>query len=303
MQLWQLCVSNHIALWCEHVSGERMIRAGVDSHAEREAWLGQVYTRHVGIGEEQALGDARSFQLLSSEVVWGVPPIPMIQWTLIRLRQARVRATVVVPIWPGQAWFAWRGYAQHEMVLSWSRQSPVCVDVSSGTHTHEVNRWQFVAWSFDFASGAEWADAGPRAVGRSAVMTDVSKGKRKQVTGVVQPSKKLRIPGLRILSLFDGAGSWRVEVDSSANSVAERNWPDLVGVRCDRGRVPGRRSRLFYEALRVMRAIQRVNPGVRFVVECVYPWAQGLSWLRRRITRSAGGPGRSGRTLTSQSTR
>ena len=468
MQLWELCIRHGIALWAEHVSGEVMILSGTDSlsrfhefmvarrifnmlHA-RTGW--GVYTvdmwashkthqvkrwlrRGGGDGSDDSLGDARTFTFADADVVWAVPPLPMIAWTLVRLRQSRVRATVVVPIWHGQSWFAWRTLAQHEMVLSWSRTSPVCVDVSADLHRHEVNRWQFVAWSFDFRDSATFRAGGPVSVGRSAVMSLVSKGKRKQPLGLrqrgpdepaqsrrqhrhvqhlvvadntgeqqlgvgdtgqslsrqrrvspavegaageqrlgveaskgrrrvtegatgqlqlctaseeqrqpisindattsewqlaidsVQPPRSQEQHELIVLSVFDGAASlllacesagiplreyWRLEIDPVANALVSARAPQakLVGngdVTCVTGGeigedfpvwstvdalvfgfpcqdvsvanrlavgLQGARSRLFFEALRIWRAVRAANPKLKFVCECVAQWA---SWL------------------------
>ena len=83
---------------------------------------------------------------------WVVPPIPLIDATLLRLKEAKVMATVVVPLWKRQPWYAWlQQHAVWVERLEWQDWPATFLDVSEKkAKPHVVNRWQFGAAMLDF---------------------------------------------------------------------------------------------------------------------------------------------------------
>ena len=77
-------------------------------------------------GEDGSIGDARTVAL-KGEFLWAVPPIPMIEYSLKRMLQAKAKGIIVVPLWRSAAYYAWRMQMKAEWVLPWSRDSPVIV--------------------------------------------------------------------------------------------------------------------------------------------------------------------------------
>ena len=83
------------------------------------------------------MGDARTTQL-KGELVWAVPPVTMVEYTLKRLRQEKAKGIVVAPLWQTQAYYAWRMHAQAEWVCPWDEKRPVVVCADG--ERHKLNR-------------------------------------------------------------------------------------------------------------------------------------------------------------------
>ena len=256
-RLWNACMKYGWTIRCEHISGDEMVRNGVDgmsrvhefkvAHRVRErlvkAWGKptldwwsspklKVCDRFCCMGGKGgSVGDARSVPL-EGEFLWVVPPLTRIDYALQRMRQEKARGVVVVPLWRTCAYYAWRDWAKAEYVCPWSRSHPV-IGYSDGT-AHELNRYQFVAWHMDFTDrrGKSPYPAPPPRVGRQKVCVDVGVGRRTQKA---HTPGKWEADGITVLSCFDGAAGgllalrragftvkqyWRVEVDRWCNLVA-----------------------------------------------------------------------------------
>ena len=107
-------------------------------------------------GGDESLGDARLLQLDPAVNYWVVPPLPLVEVTLQRLQAAKVMATVVVPLWKRQPFYAWlRKHGRWMERLPWTDWPATMLDVSEGTvKPHVTNRWQYGAVLLDFREKA-----------------------------------------------------------------------------------------------------------------------------------------------------
>ena len=182
-------------------------------------------------GKGGSVGDARSVAL-QGEFLWVVPPITRIDYALRRMDQEGAKGIMVVPLWRGSPYYAWRERAQEEYICPWSDTHPT-ITYSDGVR-HELNRYQFVAWKLDFTAARQATPypAPPRRVGRQQICTDVGVSRRTQRA---HTKENRRRQGVTALSLFDGPGTgllalrragitvkqyWRCETDKWCNLVA-----------------------------------------------------------------------------------
>ena len=191
-KIWWRCVELGIRLTVEWVPGSQMVTAGVDGlsrfHEFKVAprvfrrfhtskWWGKrggykgysmdlcssEATRQGGLpfcqrgGGGESMGDARTVGLTPEVNYWVVPPVPLIDQTLLRLQEAKVMATVVVPAWKRQPYYAWlqrHGVAVER--LEWTDWPATLLDVSEAkAKPHVTNRWQFMAVALDFREAGQ----------------------------------------------------------------------------------------------------------------------------------------------------
>ena len=269
-ELWELVLRWGITLRLEHISGSEMVALGVDGLSRIHEWrlahrvkqklmtmrgkptldmwsspkLKQL-PRYCCIGGgEDSVGDARSTPL-TGEMVWAVPPVTMVEYTLKRMKQEKAKGIVVAPLWKTQAYYAWRFHAVAEWVCPWEEQRPVVV--CSDGDRHCLNKHQFVAWLFDFSDAGQVNKPGPPlGVGTRPVMMELGVSKRSQQA---RSHKNKRAVGITVLSIFDGIGCgllalqragfvvkayWVIEIDEWCLHVTQ----EQEGVRlCEEGNV------------------------------------------------------------------
>ena len=357
-ELWEEAIKSGWVIRITHISGDEMVRNGTDgysrlhefrlAHRLRMSLWGKwgkpsldlwsspkmrVLEKFCCIGGGGgSMGDARVVSL-KGEKIWAVPPLTMIEFTLQRMEEAKVKGIVVVPLWRTQSFYAWRMKASEERVLPWGKKNSAeraIIQYGDGS-THVMNRYQFVAWYFEFDKPSKPAPCFAKPpVSRGAQPTWCDVGKRKREHGTrKQPFRigmALASKGKVVLSIFDGIGGgllslrragievsqyWRLEWCPECNSVvaaqgdpAVRNcgvmdvkavfgtevgehWPvwasvdvTLVAFPCqDVARsnpngpgMEGNNSSHLVYAIRIMRAIMRVNKRMKFFLECVAGW-------------------------------
>ena len=350
-ELWDATLKHGWTLRVEHIPGDEMVRCGVDDlsrlgeftlaqrmfkllvskwgtptldwwASKKLAKLPRYCTRGGGDG---SVGDARVVSI-STEFVWAMPPITMIEYSLKRMWAEKARGILVVPLWRSQAYWSWRMRVRAEWVFPWSATNPVMKTSDGGAH--RLNRYQFVAWLIDFTGDEALllAKGPPVKVGKQAVTVDVGVPRRTQSA---KTPKRRREEGLVVLSIFDGIGAgllalhragfvvkeyWRIEVDVWCNLLMEnapeaklcgdgdvthiqgtevgQAWPrwsdvDLIlgGFPCQgvsRANIYGKGlldpgpsgagSVRFFDMMRVVSAVERVNARVLKLVECVARW-------------------------------
>ena len=182
-RIWHKCVRFAIALVAEHIQGVMMIGVGVDSMSRAGEFavaprMFRLLSKKPGFGvtrgferytvdlyasgktakckvyaargsPDGSIGDARTLRLSKEHNYWVCPPLPALPSAVMRVVEAGVRATVVVPDWPGQPWFTMlRQHATRWERLKWHEDSPVMLDLSDkrNHHVHAVDKWDFVAF-------------------------------------------------------------------------------------------------------------------------------------------------------------
>jgi hypothetical protein len=230
-RIWDLCIQHGIALVAEHIPGVQMVGVGVDSmsraaefsvapsvfrHLDKQAGFGcggghsrytvdlfaSVKTKKCKRfackgGGEGSIGDARTLKLNRDNNYWVCPPLPVIVPAVMQLVERKVRATVIVPNWPSQAWFVkLRQHAVRSMELKWHERSPVMFDVADkqNRHVHAVDKFDFVAFVLDGGGPLEIKRTWPERKQRSSVRT-----RRKVVPELRRKKVKRRMPKKKVL--------------------------------------------------------------------------------------------------------
>uniref|UniRef100_A0ABM5FXC1 ribonuclease H n=1 Tax=Pogona vitticeps TaxID=103695 RepID=A0ABM5FXC1_9SAUR len=115
----------------------------VDMFASQRNTKCTAYASRAGIGEN-SLGDAFMIQW-NLGLLYAFPPFPLIQRTLVKLRQSHATAILIAPHWPRQTWFPTLTNMSTEFVKL--PLTPDLLTQDAGTVLHpDVETLQLTAW-------------------------------------------------------------------------------------------------------------------------------------------------------------
>ena len=238
-RIFSRCVELELSVWADHISGDLMKDAGVDSlsrwgefsvakgvfkafdsnprwgrYGGAKGYDMDLYASRKSArcerfcarrSAEGAVGDARTHVCSEEENHWVCPPLPLIERAVQQFWEQGVLGTVVVPDWENANWHLFlRERAVHSVALPWCRESPTMVDVASKkVERHGVDKWGFRAFLVD-NRGARGVLGGVLPTKRRLVLSEEEQGK--VVQGVELQNIRCR-RYLRVVDLFSGLGS------------------------------------------------------------------------------------------------